>query len=184
MGQRGRFDAGGCAELAQDVGQVVAGRLLRDEQRLGDPSVGVARGDEGKDLELPRCESERVLWCRLGGFRSGSAGSASSILARRPSSSSSRRNGPASSRTARACAARRVASALWRAPRPARIASASRSDRRPRDTDHAVRPNARPPSPRGRGRRGWSGGTTPRRRTRGWHAARGARSSRRRPAAP
>jgi deazaflavin-dependent oxidoreductase (nitroreductase family) len=52
LGNRGGFDAAADAELAQDVRDVDARRLLRHEQLGTDLAVGSPGGDEGEDLGL------------------------------------------------------------------------------------------------------------------------------------
>src|SRR5215204_3007845 len=53
----GGFDAGVDAELGEDVGDVDAGGLGADEQRLGDLAVAAPGCDEGKYLGFTRAEA-------------------------------------------------------------------------------------------------------------------------------
>ena len=72
MGDCGRLAATGHAELGEDVGDVEAGRLLGDEQRLADLPVRPPLGDEGEDLGLARGKAKR-FGLRMGclGFGGG-----------------------------------------------------------------------------------------------------------------
>ena len=54
------FDAVGDFELAQQIGHVDAGRLLADEEHLGDLAVGPTGGELAQDLGLPRMSGIEV----------------------------------------------------------------------------------------------------------------------------
>jgi hypothetical protein len=58
--RRWAIDPAGDAELGEDVGDVYAGGLGPDEQRLGDLAVAAAVGDQGKRLPVPRGQAELV----------------------------------------------------------------------------------------------------------------------------
>jgi hypothetical protein len=58
---RGRLEPVGRVELAEDVGDVDAGRLDADDERLRDLTVGVAARDEPQHLRLARREAEDLL---------------------------------------------------------------------------------------------------------------------------
>ena len=58
VGDRGGLDPAGDAELGQDVGDVHAGRLGADEQRLGDLTVAAALGHQPQHLQLAGGEPE------------------------------------------------------------------------------------------------------------------------------
>jgi hypothetical protein len=53
VGDRGRLAPVRCAELAQDVRDMHAGRPGADDECRRDLAVGVAAGEEGQDLRLP-----------------------------------------------------------------------------------------------------------------------------------
>jgi hypothetical protein len=58
VSNRGRLATAGHAELGEDVGDVEAGGLLGDEQRLADLPVRPALSDQGKNLGLARGEAK------------------------------------------------------------------------------------------------------------------------------
>ena len=60
VGDGGRLEAVGGAELAQDARDMETGCPDADDQALRDLAVGVAAGDEGEDLGLARGEAERL----------------------------------------------------------------------------------------------------------------------------
>ena len=60
MGERSGRRPGGHAELEEDVAQVAVDGLLAPEQGLGDGTVGVARGHQAEDLQLPGAEASRI----------------------------------------------------------------------------------------------------------------------------
>ena len=62
---RGRLQPVRCAELAQDVRDMHAGRPDADDECRRDLAVGVAAGEEGQDLRLPRREVEDLLQALL-----------------------------------------------------------------------------------------------------------------------
>src|SRR3954451_20427798 len=81
-GRRGAGLAPGAhVELAQDRRDVVADRLLRDEEAPGDVGVAPPLRDEGEDLDLPRREPRRV---RARGAVGPAADVAQAALALRP----------------------------------------------------------------------------------------------------
>jgi hypothetical protein len=55
---RCRLPAPSHAELGEDVGDMKAGRLLGDEQRLADLPVDPPLGDQGEDLSLTLGQAE------------------------------------------------------------------------------------------------------------------------------
>jgi hypothetical protein len=70
----GGVDAVGGVELAEDVRDVDAHRLLADEELVGDLAVGSSEGELGEDLDLARGEPEVVgdrLSRRVGGRVAG-----------------------------------------------------------------------------------------------------------------
>jgi hypothetical protein len=71
VGDGGGLDPGGDAELGQDVGDVDAGRLGADEQRLSDLAVAGAGRDQRQDLSLTRGEAELLGRGRRRGGRRG-----------------------------------------------------------------------------------------------------------------
>jgi hypothetical protein len=58
MGDRGGLDPGGDAQFGEDVGDVDAGGLGADEQRLGDLAVAAAGRHQREDFGLARGQAE------------------------------------------------------------------------------------------------------------------------------
>jgi hypothetical protein len=58
VGDRGRLATAGHAQLGKDVGDVHAGGLWGDEQRLADLAVRPPRCHQPKDLGLPASQAE------------------------------------------------------------------------------------------------------------------------------
>src|SRR5687767_13843204 len=79
-GQLGRFVAAAHAELGQDRGDVVADRLLGDEEPRGDLGVRQALRDELEHFCLAACEPRRML----PGVRTRAAGDAHATLPELP----------------------------------------------------------------------------------------------------
>jgi hypothetical protein len=65
MRDRGRLQPVRCAELAQDVRDMHAGRPDADDECRRDLAVGVAAHEEGQDLRLPRRQAEDLLQALL-----------------------------------------------------------------------------------------------------------------------
>src|SRR4029453_12494615 len=59
VGECGRFAATGDSELGEDVGDVKAGGLLGDEQRLADLPVGPAGSHQGEHFGLAVGKTKR-----------------------------------------------------------------------------------------------------------------------------
>src|SRR5579859_4858463 len=87
MGRGSGLEAAGNAELAQDVGDVHAGRFLADVEGSGDLSVGQAVAERPDDLAFPWGQAGRVRFWRRGRRRgqvdAGQAGQCGDLYAHR-----------------------------------------------------------------------------------------------------